>query len=93
MSERAPRFKDGDALDAVREELALYPASLVIVDPLYLAAAGGKGADLYAMGELAVSILVIWDSSLGLPRPRPSFSSSSTRLLVTCHSTTQRAPA
>ena len=40
----------------------------------------------------AGSILLIGDSSLGLPGPaRPSFSSSSTRLLL--HSTTQTVPA
>jgi hypothetical protein len=55
VSERAPRFKDSDALDRLREELVLRQPALVVVDPLYLAAAGGRGSDLYAMGELLVA--------------------------------------
>ena len=37
-------------------ELSLHSPRLVIVDPLYLAAAGGKGSDLYAMGEVLTGV-------------------------------------
>lgn len=47
-----PRLSDLEHLAAVERELSEHPARLVIVDPLYLAAAGAKGSDLYAMGEL-----------------------------------------
>ncbi len=46
-------------LDAVAEELENYPAVLVIIDPLYLAAAGAKGSDLYGMGAVLESIQLL----------------------------------
>jgi hypothetical protein len=52
VSEQAPRFKEAEALETMSVELGLHSPRLVIVDPLYLAAAGGKGSDLYAMGEV-----------------------------------------
>jgi len=52
VSERVPKLTDPHAMEAVREDLAAHPGTaLVIIDPLYLAAAGAKGSDLYAMGE------------------------------------------
>jgi len=47
-----PRLTDREQLHAVADELAAYPPGLVGLDPLYLAAAGAKGSDLYAMGEI-----------------------------------------
>jgi hypothetical protein len=47
-----PRLRDPEHLVELRTELEEYPPRLVVIDPLYLAAAGAKGSDLYAMGEL-----------------------------------------
>jgi hypothetical protein len=52
VSEVAPRFRNAKALEQMETEVRLHGPRLVIVDPLYLAAAGGKGSDLYAMGEV-----------------------------------------
>jgi hypothetical protein len=47
-----PRLAAPAQLEQVAAELAAHPARLVILDPLYLAAAGARGNDLYEMGEL-----------------------------------------
>jgi hypothetical protein len=46
-----PRLDSPDDVGAVSRELEAHPARAVLLDPLYLAAGGGKGRDLYAMGE------------------------------------------
>jgi hypothetical protein len=56
---RAPRLTSREHLEAIRHELAEHPARLVVIDPLYLAAAGAKGADLYAMGELLSAVQIV----------------------------------
>jgi hypothetical protein len=52
VSERAPNLKSDEAIQRIREELFVYPSSIVIIEPLYLAAPGAKGSDLYAMAEV-----------------------------------------
>lgn len=49
---RAPHLSDDAHLEAFAEQLEQTKPSLVVLDPLYLAARGAKMADLYAMGEL-----------------------------------------
>jgi hypothetical protein len=56
---RVPRLTSKEHLAALTDELELYPARLVVVDPLYLAAAGARGSDLYAMGEHLQEIQLI----------------------------------
>ena len=51
LSFAVPRLTERRDLEAVVAELEAHPARLVGLDPLYLAAPAGKGADLYAMGE------------------------------------------
>lgn len=48
---RVPHLTDPQHLADVAHWLDRHPARLVILDPLYLAARGAKGSDLYAMGE------------------------------------------
>lgn len=48
---RVPRLTSTEHLQALTEELESHPSLLVVIDPLYLAAAGARGSDLYAMGE------------------------------------------
>jgi AAA domain len=47
---RVPKLLAGQDLAAVEAELAAVPAGLVVIDPLYLAAAGAQAASLFAMG-------------------------------------------
>jgi len=47
---RVPHLASDAAMALVEEEIALHHPVLVIVDPLYLAAAGARGSDLYEMG-------------------------------------------
>ena len=47
---RVPRLTSEASVAFIAEELAAFPARLVIVDPLYLAAQGARGSDLYEMG-------------------------------------------
>lgn len=48
-----PRLTDRNQLGEVAAELVARPdVRLIVLDPLYLAAAGTKGSDLYAMGEV-----------------------------------------
>jgi AAA domain len=56
---RVPRLAAPDAgseLAAIEAELAAHPAILVVLDPLYLAAAGASGANLYDMGAVLQAI-------------------------------------
>ena len=56
---RVPRLAApgaGDELAAVQAELATHPAALVILDPLYLAAAGASGSSLYDMGAVLQAV-------------------------------------
>ncbi len=47
---RVPKLRSGEDLAAVEAELEAFPAGLVVVDPLYLAAAGAQAASLFDMG-------------------------------------------
>jgi AAA domain len=56
---RVPRLATpgaGAELAAIEQELAAHPAALMILDPLYLAAAGASGANLYDMGAVLQAI-------------------------------------
>jgi hypothetical protein len=56
---RVPRLAApgaGSELAAIQAELAARPAALVILDPLYLAAAGASGSNLYDMGAVLQAI-------------------------------------
>jgi AAA domain len=46
----------GGELAAIQQELAAHPAALVVLDPLYLAAAGASGSNLYDMGAVLQAI-------------------------------------
>jgi hypothetical protein len=57
---RVPMLRAGADLLAVERELATRPARLVILDPLYLAAAGqATGGNLYEMGAVLTPIQAI----------------------------------
>jgi hypothetical protein len=47
---RVPKLLAGEDLAAVEAELATFAAGLVVIDPLYLAAAGAQAASLFQMG-------------------------------------------
>jgi hypothetical protein len=47
---RVPKLLGGEDLAAVEAELAAAPTGLVVIDPLYLAAAGAQAASLFQMG-------------------------------------------
>ncbi|GAA2448492.1 AAA family ATPase [Streptomyces macrosporus] len=53
---RSPQLKSAQHQELIRQAIAQYRPSLVIVDPLYLAASGAKSSDLISMGELLGSI-------------------------------------
>jgi AAA domain len=56
---RVPRLAApgaGSELTAIQAELEAHPAVLVVLDPLYLAAAGASGANLYDMGAILQAI-------------------------------------
>jgi hypothetical protein len=56
---RVPRLAApgaGSELTAVQAELQAHPAALVVLDPLYLAAAGASGSNLYDMGAVLQAI-------------------------------------
>ncbi len=56
---RVPRLAAagaGQELAAVQAELAAHPAALVVLDPLYLAAAGASGSNLYDMGAVLQAV-------------------------------------
>lgn len=56
---RVPRLASAEHLAELSDELDAHPPRLVVVDPLYLAAAGARGSDLYAMGEHLQEIQLI----------------------------------
>jgi hypothetical protein len=47
---RVPKLLAGEDLQTVEHELAAFSAGLVVIDPLYLAAAGAQAASLFQMG-------------------------------------------
>jgi len=47
---KVPHLTSPEHLAVIAAELASHPACLVIIDPLYLAARGAQGSDLYEMG-------------------------------------------
>jgi hypothetical protein len=51
ISFRVPHLSVQAHLDEVRAQVGEVGPALVMIDPLYLAARGANGADLYAMGE------------------------------------------
>jgi hypothetical protein len=56
---RVPRLAApgaGSELATIQAELQAHPAALVVLDPLYLAAAGASGANLYDMGAVLQAI-------------------------------------
>jgi len=56
---RMPRLvapSAGGELAAIQAELEAHPAALVVLDPLYLAAAGASGSNLYDMGAVLQAI-------------------------------------
>src|SRR5215212_8718506 len=56
---RVPRLAApgaGGELAAIQVELEAHPAALVVLDPLYLAAAGASGSNLYDMGAVLQAI-------------------------------------
>jgi hypothetical protein len=53
---RVPHLTDSAAIGAIRHELEAHPARLAVIDPLYLAARGAKGSDLYEMGSHLESV-------------------------------------
>ena len=56
---RVPRLAApgaGGELAAIQQELQAHPAALVVLDPLYLAAAGASGSNLYDMGAVLQAI-------------------------------------
>jgi AAA domain len=57
---RVPKLRDGGDLAELEAELGERPARLVILDPLYLAAAGqANGGNLYEMGAVLTPIQAI----------------------------------
>jgi hypothetical protein len=56
LCHRAPTLTNAAHLEDVRREVRQHHPVLVVVDPLYLSAAGAKSADLYAMGQVLSGI-------------------------------------
>jgi AAA domain len=52
VAEAAPNVGDAEGMRQFEREVLDYGPKLVIIDPLYLAAVGAKGSDLYAMGKI-----------------------------------------
>ncbi|MGW0759450.1 AAA family ATPase [Streptomyces sp. NPDC002814] len=64
---RAPQLGNLLHLELIRQAIADHRPRLVIVDPLYLAASGAKGADLYSMGQLLQKVQhVVQDAGASL---------------------------
>ncbi len=59
VSLAVPRLDNRAHLAAIGKELERSSPKVVLLDPLYLAAGGGRGKDLYAMGESLQAIQVI----------------------------------
>lgn len=53
---RTPNLRDGGHLAVIAHHVTALQPALVVVDPLYLAAAGADGKDLYAMGAVLQGI-------------------------------------
>jgi len=67
ISLRVPALTSSAAMDAVRLELQMLRPTFVILDPLYLAARGANGSDLYAMGEVLGGLQeAVQDAECGL---------------------------
>jgi hypothetical protein len=60
---RAPQLNDNQHKHLVRKAIKEYKPKLVIIDPLYLAAGGANGADLYSMGAMLGAIQHIVQSA------------------------------
>jgi hypothetical protein len=56
---RVPHLTSESAMALVEDEVAEHNPRLVIIDPLYLAARGARGADLYEMGAHLERIQVV----------------------------------
>ena len=69
---RAPKIRDAGHMQAFTDKVEELKPALVIIDPLYLSAAGGKTTDVYAMGEL-------------LERPQHICETHGTALMVIAH--------
>jgi 5S rRNA maturation endonuclease (ribonuclease M5) len=69
---RAPHLANDAHLQLMADQLAAVQPRLVVLDPLYLAAGGADGKDLYAMGRL-------------LERPQHLCDHAGTALLVVTH--------
>ncbi len=59
LCHRAPNLTSAVHLAEVAQEVEQRHPVLVLVDPLYLSAAGAKSSDLYAMGALLVGIQTV----------------------------------
>lgn len=51
VAPRVPHLTASGDLDALQREVETCPPKLIVLDPLYLAARGARGSDLYEMGE------------------------------------------
>jgi RecA-family ATPase len=63
---RVPRLAApgaGSELTAIQTELEAHPAALVVLDPLYLAAAGASSSNLYDMGAVLQAIQGVWQAA------------------------------
>ncbi len=69
---RAPKIRDAGHMQAFTDKVEELKPRLVIIDPFYLSAAGGKTGDVYAMGEL-------------LERPQHICETHGTALMVITH--------
>lgn len=63
VGERAPHLNDPRAVEQLAIDIEEFHPTLVVVDPLYLAGAGSKGSDLYAMAETLGPIQAICQST------------------------------
>ncbi|MFG2892956.1 AAA family ATPase [Streptomyces sp. NPDC048248] len=64
---RSPQLRNPQHLHLIRKALASHQPALVIIDPLYLAAAGAKSSDLFGMGELLLAVQkIIQDAGASL---------------------------
>lgn len=64
---RAPKLSSATHRQLIREAVEKFQPALVIIDPLYLAAAGANSADIISMGELLSGIQhIIQDAGASL---------------------------
>lgn len=56
---RVPHLRSSEHLALIERYVAVWPCALVIVDPLYLAARGSQGSDLYQMGEALEALQIV----------------------------------